>query len=229
MNTEVFKNAKDIKGIVFDMDGTLIDSLMVWDVLWSKAGEKFLGNPDFRPESKGDKFVRTSTLKDAINHIYSVYNIAGSSEELLEFANAVIFNFYKNDVMLKKGVLEFLEYCYKKGIKMCVASATATDLIKVAVKHCNIGKYFIDILSCADIGKGKDQPDIYLLAMERLGTKPEETCIFEDSHIAINTAYNIGMNTVGIYDKYNFGHEEMKKLSNVYIDGGETMEKLIEK
>ena len=115
MNTEVFKNAKDIKGIVFDMDGTLIDSLMVWDVLWSKAGEKFLGNPDFRPESKGDKFVRTSTLKDAINHIYSVYNIAGSGEELLEFANAVIFNFYKNDVMLKKAFWNFWNTATKKA------------------------------------------------------------------------------------------------------------------
>ena len=219
---------KDIKGIVFDMDGTLVDSLMVWDVLWARVGEKFLGDSTFHPSDKDDKIVRTSTLKDAMNHIHSVYNIANSGDELLETANRMMEEFYENDVMLKKGVFEFLEYCYKKGIKMCVASATALDLINIAVKHCNIGKYFVDILSCAQIGKGKDQPDIYLLAMERLGTKPEETCIFEDSHIAINTAYNIGMKTVGIYDKYNFGHEEMKKLSNVYIDDGETMEKLIE-
>jgi len=219
---------KDIKGIVFDMDGTLVDSLMVWDVLWSRAGERFLGDSTFHPSDKDDKIVRTLTLKDAMNHIHSVYNIANSGEELLEAANEMMIEFYENDVTLKKGVLEFLEYCYKKGIKMCVASATALDLINMAVKHCNIGKYFVDILSCADIGKGKDQPDIYLMAMERLGTKPEETCIFEDSHIAINTAYNIGMKTVGIYDKHNFGHEEMKKLSNVYIDDGETMEKLIE-
>ena len=219
---------KDIKGIIFDMDGTLLDSLMAWDFLWTRCGEKFLGDPNFRPLEKDDKIVRTSTFRDAMNHIHSVYNIANSGDELLETANRMMEEFYENDVMLKKGVFEFLEYCYKKGIKMCVASATALDLINIAVKHCNIGKYFVDILSCAQIGKGKDQPDIYLLAMERLGTKPEETCIFEDSHIAINTAYNIGMKTVGIYDKYNFGHEEMKKLSNVYIDDGETMEKLIE-
>ena len=94
---------------------------------------------------------------------------------------------------------------------MCIASATDIELIKIAIKHCNIEKYFNDILSCAEIGKGKDKPDIYIKAQECLGTKTEETCIFEDSHIAINTADKLGMKTVGIYDKYNYGQEEIKK------------------
>lgn len=168
------------------------------------------------------------TLKDAMYYLYSVYNIGNSGEELFDTANEIIKNFYSREVKLKKGILNFLEYCYTKGIKMCIASATDIDLIKIAVEHCNIGKYFTNILSCAKIGKGKDEPDIYLKALECLDTKTEETCIFEDSHIAICTADKLGIKTVGIYDECNYGHDEMKKIATVYIDKGETLEKLMD-
>ena len=218
----------NIKGAIFDMDGTLVDSLMLWDVLWEKFGIKFLNREGFRPLEDDDKIVRTKTLKDAMDHIHSVYNIGSSGEELLETANELMIDFYSNDVELKKGVSDFLEYCYNRGIRMCIASATDISLIKLAVEHLKIGKYFVKILSCAEIGKGKDQPDIYLKALETLGTSIEETYIFEDSHIAIDTAYKIGMKTVGIYDKYNYGQEEMKKITTVYIAEDETLKKLID-
>ena len=111
--------------------------------------------------------------------------------------------------------------------KMCIASATDIELIKIAVKHCNIGKYFTDILSCAEIGKGKDKPDIYLKALESLGTSTYETCIFEDSHIAICTANKMGIKTVGIYDKYNYGQDEIRKTATVYIAEGDSLKNLM--
>ena len=218
---------KNIKGAIFDMDGTLVDSLMLWDVLWEKFGVKFMNREGFRPCEEDDKIVRTKTLKDAMEHIHSVYNIGSNGEELLITATELMINFYSNDVELKKGVLQFLEYCYAKGIKMCIASATDMSLIKLAVEQLNIGKYFVDIISCAEIGKGKDEPDIYLKGMDSLATTKEETCVFEDSHIAIDTADKIGMKTVGIYDKYNYGQEEIKKIATTYIAEGETLEKLV--
>lgn len=85
------------------------------------------------------------------------------------------------------------------------------------MEHCRLQKYFPNILSCAEIGKGKDKPDIYLKAIANLGTRIEETCIFEDLHIAIKTANKIGAKTVGVYDKYNYGQEEMKKIADVLL------------
>lgn len=218
---------KNIKGAIFDMDGTLVDSLMLWELLWEKFGMKFLNKENFRPLEKDDKIVRTTTLKTAMNHIHSVYGIGSSGKELLETANDLMRSFYSNDVELKEGVLDFLEYCYEKGIKMCIASASDISLINLAIEHLNLEKYFIKILSCADIGKGKDQPDIYLNALETLGTSIDQTCVFEDSHIAIDTAYKLHMKTVGIYDKYNYGQEEIKKIATAYIAEGETLKKLI--
>ena len=219
---------KNIKGAIFDMDGTLIDSLMLWDVLWEKFGVRFLNREGFRPSEEDDKIVRTMTLKDAMDHIHSIYKIGSSGARLLEMANEIMINFYSNDVELKEGVSEFLEYCYVKGIRMCIASASDMPLIKLAVEHLKIGKYFVSILSCAEIGKGKEQPDIYLNALETLGTSVEQTCIFEDSHIAIDTADKLRMKTVGIYDKYNYGQEEIRKLATVYIAEGDTLKKLID-
>ena len=109
---------------------------------------------------------------------------------------------------------------------MCIASATATDLIEVALKHCEIEKYFSKIFSCGAIGKGKESPDVFLLAKDFLGSPICETWVFEDSLVAIETACGIGMPTVGIYDAYNFGQEKIEKIATHYIAKGETLLKL---
>ena len=218
---------KNIKGAIFDMDGTLVDSLMIWEVLWDRFGNRFLNGGKFRPSEESDKAVRTMTLKDAMNYLYDIYRIGNSGEELFEFTTETMRDFYSQEVMLKKGVKEFLEYCYQRGVKMCIASATEKSLIKTALKHCNIEKYFSEIFSCADIGKGKEEPDVYLTALEYLGTEKEETYVFEDSQIAIATADKIGIRTVGIYDKSNSGQEKIQQTATEYIAEGETLEKLI--
>ena len=211
---------------IFDMDGTLIDSLMLWDVIWSTFGERYLHDKRFVPSPEDDKKVRTLTLKDAMHLIHINYNLGESGEELLALANTIINDFYANSVELKSGVREFLEHCQNKGVRMCIASATAPELLDVALKHCDIEKYFSKVFSCGTIGKGKEEPDIFLQAAEFLGAEIKETWLFEDSLTAIETAVKIGMPTVGIYDRYNFGHDRMKQIATEYIAEGETLLKL---
>ena len=216
-----------IKAAIFDMDGTLIDSLMIWDVIWSTFGEKYLNDKSFTPAAEDDKKVRTMTLTDAMNLIYNNYKLGESGEELLKCVNDIMINFYANSVELKDGVKEFLAHCKNEGVKMCIASATAPELINIALKHCGIEEYFMKVFSCADIGKGKDQPDIFLQAAEFLGTEITETWMFEDSLTAIETATKLSMPTVAIYDKFNYGQDKMKEIATVYIDSTETLLKLI--
>lgn len=216
-----------IKGAIFDMDGTLVDSLGLWDLMWEDFGKQYLGVDGFHPSAEDDKAVRTMTLKNAMEMIHKLYGLAESGEALTEEAHNYIRNYYKTTVQLKPGVREFLEACQSRGIKMCIASANGPKLLQTAIDCCGIGEFFPKTFSCATIGKGKDEPDIYLLAQDYLGTKTEETCVFEDSLVAIETAHKIGMKTVAIYDRYNYGQEQMKATADEYISDGETLMRIV--
>lgn len=217
----------DIKGAIFDMDGTLVDSLIFWEHLWKHFGKVFFNGGNFHPTDEEDKAIRTMTICDAMRYLYSIYHLGESADKLARMGTDMLGDFYRERAKLKKGVLEFLEKCKEKNIKMCVASASEKEYVKSVLSQLDIDKYFTGFFSCSEVGKGKDEPDIYLLAMEHLGTKKEETCIFEDSLTAIKTAKKIGIKTVAIYDSYNYGQEEMKNLADRYIAEGETLLKLI--
>lgn len=226
-NNSLTDDGIKFEAAIFDMDGTLVDSLMLWDILWKEFGTRYLNNPQFVPEKEDDKAVRTLTLKDAMILIHDRYNIGTDGEELLNVANSIMTDFYTNSVKLKSGVRDFLEYLYNNNIKMCIASATAPDLIKLAIEHCKLDKYFSEIFSCGEIGKGKEHPDIFLMVQEYLGEEIEDICVFEDSLVAIETASKVGMKTVGIYDKYNFGQDKIKRIADEYIAEGETLLKIL--
>ncbi len=214
-------------GAIFDMDGTLIDSLVLWEIIWERLGKSCLGKDGFRPKTEDDKAVRTMTLKGAMDFIHEAYEMGPSGEALLALTNEIIADFYANEVEMKAGALSFLKALKEKGVKMCIASATDLGLVRLALARCDIEKYFVAVLSCADSGKGKDSPDIYERALSALGTPLEDTCVYEDSLVALRTASAMGLQTVGIYDKNNYGHKEMQEIATVYVGEGETLEKLL--
>ena len=216
-----------IKGAIFDMDGTLINSLIVWKDLWAAMAEKYLGGEEGFPGLEIDKKLRTMTLLDGMKMLHEVRGIGESGEELWEFCNEVIEDFYRNKVEMKSGAMDFLKYLHDNGVKMCIASASALDLVEVAVERCELGRYIPKLLSSCDYGCGKERPDVYLAALEYLGTPKEETWVFEDSLVALKTAKGIGLPVVGIYDAHNFGHEEMKEIADYYIGEGEGLNKLM--
>jgi HAD superfamily hydrolase (TIGR01509 family) len=216
-----------IKGAIFDMDGTLINSLWCWDELWEWGGRTYLGVEGFRPAPEFDKAVRTMVLADAMDYIHEKCGIAGSGKEILDHFNAILPELYWTKIPMKEGAREFLDYCLEQNIPMVLASATESKLIEIALEKHGLSKYFKSVLSCAVIGKGKEHPDIFEAALEQLGTPREETWVFEDSYVALETAAAIGMPTVGVFDRYAFEHERLEKSATHYIDDGETLMKLV--
>ena len=135
--------------------------------------------------------------------------------------------FYREVVEVKPGTLEFLKHLKDRGVKMAVATASNGDLVQLAMERCGLKPYLDMVVSCAEVGKGKDQPDVFLLTLERLGTTAEETWMFEDSYVALQTAKRIGMPTVGIFDANNYGQDILKANSDYYIAEGEQIDRLI--
>lgn len=220
-------NIMDIKAAIFDMDGTLIDSLGLWEITWEELGVRLGKGAGFRPSKEDDKAIRTMLLREGMEMIHRNYDLGESGEEVHNIAVDITERFYKEQVTLKSGAREYLKYLKAKGVPMCVASATAPNLIKHAAERCGLYDYIDMFVSCADVGKGKEEPDVFLYALERLGTSLNETCVFEDSAVALTTAKNAGFLTVGIYDCHTFDHDKLKKASDIYIDKGEDYRKLI--
>ena len=168
------------------------------------------------------------TLLDGMEMLHEVRGIGRDGRELWNFCNVLIEDFYRNKVEMKSGAMDFLKYLHENGVRMCIASASALDMVEIAVERCGIDRYIPKLLSSCDFGVGKDKPDVYLAALEYLGTSVEDTWVFEDSLVALKTAKKLGMPVVGIYDAYNFGHEEMQEIADYYIADGEGLDKIIE-
>ena len=216
-----------IKGAIFDMDGTIIDSLMFWEHLWRKIGEKYMSNSDFAPSEEVNKNVRTMIFTDAMTYFKSCYQIPCSREEFLAFTAGGVSDFYRDVAKPKAGALALLEYLKNNGVKICLASATAMPEIRNALRCHGMQTYFDFMLSCADIGVGKDRPDIYIRARELMGLPESDICVFEDSYVALETAKCAGFRTVGIYDKYNFEQDRLEAASDIYLGAGKPLDSLI--
>jgi len=209
-----------LTGAIFDMDGTLIDSLGFWDLLWDTFSRRY-GN--FRPDSEASRTVRTLPMKEAMYYLHDRLGLGPDGETLYRTANRLLEEFYEQQVELKPGVLEFLTQCRDRGVKMCVASASDLKLVRVAMAHCGIEEFFPMVFSCSDIGKGKEEPDVFLAAREHLGTPLEETWVFEDSFVALQSAHRAGFPTVGVYDRYGFRQDILQETATIYIAEGETL------
>lgn len=216
-----------IKGAIFDMDGTIIDSLMFWDYLWQRIGETYMGDAEFKPSEEINKKVRTMVYDDAMAYFKDCYSLPVDTDEFISFASGGIGEFYKDVAKAKPGAQRLLASLKAKNIRLCLASATAMAEVTYALECHDLLKYFDLVLSCADIGVGKDKPDIYLKALHSLSLSPDEVCVFEDSYVALETAKKAGFQTVGIFDRYNFEQERLKKASDIYLDEQKTLGDLI--
>lgn len=220
-------NKPPFAGAIFDLDGTLINSIIFWDLFWKELGDKYAGIPNLKPDTELELQVRTMLFSDVLALVKEIYNIPNSHQELLDYFSDYVEKFYREVVEIKPGVLPFLDYLKENKVPMCIASASSRNHIMIAAERCGLLPYFSTILTCPEIGKGKDQPDIYDLALKTLGTPKDQTWVFEDSLLALTTAHNFGLKTVGVSDAGEPRQAEMQALADLYVAPGEGMDKFI--
>lgn len=183
---------------IFDMDGTLVDSMKYWKNL---AAEflKMHGGWEITPEIR--EKIKPMTMEQSAALFIERFGIESTPDKIADEMNDMMASHYRLDVKLKEGIREYLKALSEKGVKMCVASATAKPLMEACLKRLGVLEYFEFLLSCEDIGVGKNSPDIYLKAAERFKTDTKETAVYEDAFYAVQTAKQAGFYVIGVYDE----------------------------
>jgi len=216
-----------IHGAIFDMDGTLIDSLFYWKEYWRDFAEKYGFGKEFSVSPQFDARVRTMIYSEVIKEIYKEYKPNTSLADFTQYSLRYLDVFYETRTYVKDGVIEFLDSLKQCGIPMCVASATGQKHVLAVLKHLGLIDYFDFVVSCVDLGVDKSMPDVYELAAKRLGLAPDQTCVFEDSYVALETAKRLGCHTVGVFDPNNYSQDRLCRAAEIYIADGASMADLI--
>lgn len=186
-----------IKGAIFDVDGTLLDSMEIWE----DVAIRYLKSIGVEAEPDLPEVMFTMSLPEGAAYVKEHYRLTRETDEIIQGVLDIIRKYYEETAPLKPGVTKILEELSGKRIPMTVATSNNKEEVEAAFKRLGIASYFSRIFTCEEVGAGKTRPDIYMKAAEYMGTRPEETVIFEDVLHAIRTAKKAGFLAVGLYDE----------------------------
>ena len=204
----------NISGAIFDMDGTLTDSMFIWkDIV-----RRYLISCGITPLKTLWENTKNKSAVEVTKHFREVYGLNKPTQEIANGIDAMVEPMYREGVLPKDGIFLLLDRLKARGVKMCVASATDLEIVEMVLDSTGLRPYFSAVFSCVTVGAGKDEPLIFEKALSHLGTPKDETFVFEDALYAIKTAKSIGFPVAGVYDSFSEEEtEQIKALSDIYI------------
>lgn len=209
-----------LQSAIFDMDGTLLDSMGMWRTLGSVLAKNHgkTAPPDL------DRRVASLGLWEGTAYCKEACGLPGTVDELVQEIWGTIEHFYRHDVRPKPGLIPFLSILKMEGVWMYVATATDRPLAEAALKTAGIDGFFRGMITSAEAGQSKREgPEIYERALRRLRSTKKDTVVFEDALHALRTAHDAGFRTAAVYDESEPDQEEMRRLAEYYIWSFEEM------
>ncbi|MCH4240061.1 MAG: HAD family phosphatase [Oscillospiraceae bacterium] len=202
-----------VKHAIFDMDGTLLDSMYVWD----NVGRTVLENYGVPVPEDLRQVMRSMTVEDTAQYFCRL-GVQDAPKAVEAQINRIPYEKYLYEVQPKPGAVEFLCHLQKLQVPMCIVSSTDEKSIRAAFDRLHLTKLLSFILSTCDFGSGKDKPEIFYEAARRLGGRPEDTTVFEDALYAIHTAKTAGFQVVALEDaRAKNEREEIRKQADIYL------------
>lgn len=186
----------NMKGAIFDLDGTLMDSMGSWSAMWEAMIEEYhLPRPE--------RFTQDITPLGAVGTAKYMQKLGLDMEidSIIAMFKTRIQNAYKNDIMPKPGVPAYLEKLRSRGVAMCILTATPRPIVLPCLQRNGLLDLFSFVCSCDDVDMSKGDPRIYPLTLQRLGTTADTTIFFDDNLEALTTGHGAGLYTVGVFDK----------------------------
>lgn len=205
----------NIEAVIFDLDGTLVDSM--W--MWREIDVEYLSHFDIEVPSDLQQAVEGMSFSETAQYFKERFNLPDPVEVIKMQWNKMAWDKYGNEVPLKKGVIEFLEELRSRGIKTGIATSNSKELVEHVLKSLNITEYFDSVRTSCEAKKGKPAPDIYLLVADDLQVDPKDCLVFEDLALGIMAGKGAGMRVCTVFDPYSEDDRDRKReLADYYID-----------
>ncbi|MEA5058479.1 MAG: HAD family phosphatase [Candidatus Pelethousia sp.] len=203
-----------IRGAIFDADGTLLDSMPIWE----EAGAKYLHGLGVTPETGLATILFSMTLEESAAYLIRRYGLSQTVEETRGGILAVIRHFYETEVSAKPGAQRFLQQLRQRGVPMVIATTGDGALLNAALARLGLRPFFSRIFTCTEFQTSKNSPLIYQLAAKYMDAAPAHTFVFEDVLHALRAASAGGFKTVAVQDKASNGDaEQIRKIADYYM------------
>jgi HAD superfamily hydrolase (TIGR01509 family) len=203
-----------MKGYIFDLDGTLLDSMGVWD----QIDIDFLAKRNIAVPPDYLNTVLSMTFRDIAAYTIKRFALPDSVESLMSEWNDMAAYAYGHTVQLKPYAKEYLLKLRERGVKLAIATSLSLELCDPVLRNNGIDHLFHAICRTDEVGHGKTSPAVFLLAAEKLGLPPEECLVFEDILAAVKSAKSAGMRICAVHDKTSeHDWEAMKKIADYAI------------
>ena len=204
----------DIKAAIFDLDGTLVDSMWVWE----QIDIDYLSSKGHTPPPNLKDDITHLTFKQTAEYFKNRFNLPDSIEEITSSWNSMAYDYYSTEVKLKEGALDFLNKLKSSGIKIGLATSNSLHLLEATLKNNGIYDIFDAITVTDEVKKSKNNPDVYLLAAKKLNVQAKDCIVFEDIIEAVKGAKLAGMKVVGVYDTHSDDQKDiLKETCDKYI------------
>ena len=206
--------ASVIAGAIFDIDGTILDSMSIWD----QAPERYLRRMGIEAEDGLGQTMFSMSMQEGAAYLRDRYLPNLEEEAIIAEINRTVEDFYFEQAPLKDGVRQFLKEMKQTGVKMVAATSSDRRVVEGALRRLKVMDFFERIFTSTEVGAGKVKPDIFLAAAEYMGTLPSNTWVFEDALYALETAKKAGFRTVGVFDAFSAkDQEKIKEISDIYL------------
>ena len=203
---------ENIDAVIFDLDGSLVDSM--W--MWRQIDIEYLGKFGIELPEDLQEAIEGMSFSETAGYFKERFRLPDSIQQIKADWNAMAWDKYSNEVPLKEGVDDFLEICREQGILLGIATSNSRELVQNIVSVHGLEDYFSCIMTGCDVAKGKPAPDIYLAGANALNVEPGRCLVFEDIIPGILAGKAAGMKVCAVEDAYSITVKEEKMLAADY-------------